>query len=319
MKNTDQRLTEVGQINEALKEHPAARIAADEHSYHDAIRAFANIVAGRAPSIKGSQIIMLAGPTSSGKTTTAHILRDMLSHRGVGAVTISLDDFYLRPDCMPTPENGKPDFESIHALDLPLMHTCFMELLEKGETFLPRFDFQSAARAAERNHVRLEPGDVAIVEGIHALNPLIVDALPADNLLRLYISVASDLKDDLGNVLLTGRELRLVRRISRDHIYRNSTPANTLDMWPGVVEGEEKHLAPYTGDADYRINTFHSYEPAIFRDHVLELLETVPKCNPLYGQVRRLQAGLAPMRSLSWNLVPDNSVLREFIPGGAYE
>lgn len=319
MKNMDQRLTEVGQINEALKEHPAARIAADEHIYHDAIRAFANTAAGRASSIKGSQIIMLAGPTSSGKTTTAHILRDMLSHRGVGAVTVSLDDFYLRPDCMPAPENGKPDFESIHALDLTLMNACFMELLEKGETALPRFDFQAAARAPERRQIRLGPGDVAIVEGIHALNPLIVDALPAENLLKLYISVASDLKDDRGNVLLTGRELRLIRRISRDHIYRNSTPANTLDMWPGVVEGEKKHLAPYADDADYRINTFHSYEPAIFRDHVLELLQTVDKTHPLYGQVRRLQAGLAPMRSLSWNMAPENSVLREFIPGGVYE
>ena len=157
------------------------------------------------------------------------------------------------------------------------------------------------------------------MEGLHALNPLIVDALPAENLLGLYISVGSDLKDDFGNVLLTGRELRLVRRISRDYYYRNSSPANTLDMWPGVVEGEEKHLAPYADNADYRINTFHSYEPAVFRDHVLELLETVPKSDPLYGQVRRLQAGLAPMRSLGWDFVPENSVLREFIPGGMYE
>ena len=314
MRNTDPRLTEVGRINDALQKDPAVRVAADEHIYHDAIRQFANTVAGRAPSVGGSQIIMLAGPTSSGKTTTAHILRDMLAHRGVGAVTISLDDFYLRPDCMPVPEDGKPDFESVHALDLPLLNACFMELLEKGETQLPQFDFQAAARAAQRTRVQLRPGDVAIVEGIHALNPLIVDPLPADNLLKLYISVASDLQDDRGNVLLSGRELRLVRRILRDYSYRNSTPSNTLEMWPGVVAGEEKHLAPYTDDADYRINTFHSYEPSIFRDRVLELLETVSPENTLYGQVRRLQAGLAPMRSLSWELVPGNSVLREFIP-----
>lgn len=312
MKNTD-RLTDVSRINRALEEDTAARIAADEHIYHDAIRAFANQVAGRAPKVQGSQIIMLAGPTSSGKTTTAHILRDMLSHRGVEAVSISLDDFYLGPDKMPAPENGRPDFESVHALDLPLLHAFFLKLLEEGAADMPRFDFQAGSRVKQPIHVELRPGEVAIVEGIHALNPLIVENLPEENLMKLYISVSSELQDERENTLLTGRELRLIRRISRDYFYRNSSPSNTLDMWPGVVAGEEKYLTPYASDADCRINTFHSYEPAIFRDHVLRLLETVPKDHPLFGQVRRLQAGLSPLRSLSWETVPANSVLREFI------
>ena len=312
MKNTD-RLTDVSRINRALEEDTAARIAADEHIYHDAIRAFANQVAGRAPKVQGSQIIMLAGPTSSGKTTTAHILRDMLSHRGVEAVSISLDDFYLGPDKMPAPENGRPDFESVHALDLPLLHAFFLKLLEEGAADMPRFDFQAGGRARQPIHVELRPGEVAIVEGIHALNPLIVENLPEENLMKLYISVSSELQDERENTLLTGRELRLIRRISRDYFYRNSSPSNTLDMWSGVVAGEEKYLTPYASDADCRINTFHSYEPAIFRDHVLRLLETVPKDHPLFGQVRRLQAGLFPLRSLGWEVVPANSVLREFI------
>ena len=313
MKFTEHRLTAAGAINEALAAGEADYIRAEESRYHAAVRAFANAVAARLPAVQGSQIIMLAGPTSSGKTTTAQILRDMLAHRGMGAATISLDDFYLRPDCMPTPAGGKPDYESVHALDLPLMRRFFAELLEKGEADMPRFDFQAAARAAEPLHIRLSPGDVAIVEGIHALNPLITESLPAENLMKLYISVASDVTGEQGKALLTGREMRLIRRLSRDYFYRNSSPAKTLDMWPGVVAGEEKHLAPYAGEADYRINTFHSYEPAVFRDQVLELLDTVPKNHSLFGLVRRLQAGLSPFRSVDNAAVPENSVLQEFI------
>lgn len=313
MNFTEHRLTAADKINEALAMGEACYIKAEESRYHAAVRGFADTVAARLPGVKGSQIIMLAGPTSSGKTTTAKILRDMLGHRGMGAVTISLDDFYLRPDCMPAPAGGKPDFESVHALDIPLMHAFFKELLQNGEADMPRFDFQAAARAPEPLHIKLSPGDVAIVEGIHALNPLVTESLPSENLLRLYISVASDVTDAAGSVLLTGREVRLVRRISRDYFNRNSSPANTLDMWPGVISGEEKHLAPYAGEADYRINTFHSYEPAVFRDQVLDMLETVPKNHSLFGLCRRLQAGLAPFRSVENARVPVDSVLQEFI------
>lgn len=304
-----ERLTTVKSINASIEEDLDARIMADEKIYQQSVNKLARQIAAG----KGSQLIMLAGPSASGKTTTAHILRHRLADLGVGAVTVSLDDFYFGPHEMSTDENGEYDFESVHSLDLDLMHDCFMDLLSKGESDFPAFDFMVARRSSQKNHVCLKPGDVAIVEGIHALNPLIVETLPADRLLKLYISIESRVTDENGEKVLSQRSIRLARRMSRDFIYRNSSAENTLKMWDGVIAGEKKYLFPYSDTADYNINTFHSYEPAVFKGLILNIMQPVSKETTGYKYGESMRLGLEKFVSLSHKNVPHSSLLREFI------
>ena len=260
----------------------------------------------------GHEVVMLAGPSASGKTTTANKLVEELKKRGHNACRISLDDYYLEIKQMPILSDGTRDFESVDSLDLPLIASTLNELITTGKSELPIFDFQIPARSKETRKIEIDDGDVVIVEGLHALNPKICDQLPAENLFRIYISVASRIYDN-GKLLLRRENLRLVRRMVRDYQFRNSSIEHTLSLWKNVRRGEKEYLFPYQDLADARINSIHMYEPCVFRDIALPLLREVKSDSEFYGQVQDIIKGFEKFELIDDKAVPADSLLREFL------
>lgn len=304
----------VNQINAAVRNDVSAYISAVEAEYFSQLQTLAN----RFLCDKSKKILLLAGPSGSGKTTSAHILKDILKEQGISSHIISLDNFFLPLERMPRFEDGSYDFESVYSLDIAEIHTCFSELLTRGKTNIPFFDFMAGGRAQHTIPIELRAGDIAIVEGLHALNPVLSDNLPQDMLFKLYISLSAQVEDDLGNSVLTNRQMRFIRRLCRDAIYRNSLAENTLLMWPGVVRGEEQYLYPFKNAADYKLITFHAYEPCVFAKTAIELLSVVPKEHPQRQFIDQIINGLKSFEPIRHNLVPQKSLLREFIEGGKY-
>lgn len=284
-------------------------IAKSENRYKNIIE---NICYGITQG-NGHEIVMLAGPSASGKTTTAGKICCQLEKMGHVAYTVSLDDFYLEPGKGPLDENGKPDFETVYALDLKLIEKCLQELIVKGESLLPEFDFLSKKRYIEKNHIKLDKGDVIIVEGLHALNPVITDNLPSEHLFKTYVSVSSRIYDKNRHIVLNKRNMRFVRRLVRDFNFRASSPENTFDLWQNVTAGEDKYLFPYRFLADARINSIHVYEPCILKNDAICMLEEITKDSIFYSDAQRLVRSLKKFPDIPKEKIPKDSLLREFI------
>ncbi len=300
-------MTNLNEINKP-SDRPEEYVERCEREYFEKVKMFADIIEN---GDHNHRIIALSGPSGSGKTTTAGMLKKLLSNRGIGTAMVSLDDFYLGRDKAPLLANGEPDYETVDALNLPLLRFCITELIRDGHTYLPKFDFRSGAPDAERVEMRLLEGDVVIVEGIHAMNPVFTDYLPPEKLTRLFVSIEE--KVDTGNGILTGRDLRLVRRLTRDFIYRNSSPSNTLKMWETVIHGEEKYLYPFKHLAEYTINSFHSYEPCMFRALFLDHMDRVDETDKRYEKAQQMKLMMSGFEEIDPALVPEHSLMREFI------
>ena len=262
---------------------------------------------------KNKKIVMLAGPSSSGKTTTASILSQDINLLGGRAYTVSLDDFYHpRSVGYPLDENGKPDYECVEALDIDLLHKKLGELAGKGKSSLPVFDFQSGERINDAKIIELEENDVIIVEGLHALNPVITDTLSAENLYRVYVSVSTRVYDGDGGVILSKRDLRLIRRMVRDQSFRSTPVERTFEIWQSVTRGEDKYLFPYEHLADVKIDSFHPCEPCLFAERANALLSTVG--TPQFTEkARSLIDKLSLFKNINYSLLPKDSLLREFL------
>lgn len=258
------------------------------------------------------KIVMLAGPSGSGKTTTANKIKEKLISYGHKAYTVSLDDFYKNIGEGPKNEDGSYDFESVESLDLELLHKCLEELIEKSESELPLFDFMTGRRKAEKNKIILEKDDVIIVEGLHALNPVITDTLPAENLFKIYISVSSRIYDN-EKIVLNKRNLRFIRRMIRDFQFRNSSVEHTYFLWPKVMAGEDKFLFPFKNNADVFVNSIHIYEPCVFRNEAIKLLSTVENSSENYDDAQKLISALNRFPEIEESSVPKDSLLREFL------
>ena len=286
-----------------------------EKRYHNEIYSVAQEIAAD----QNKKIIMLAGPSGSGKTTTAHILCDYLKSMCKHTAVVSLDDFYLDEKKTPLNDEGEPDYETVHSLDIALINKCFCEAVEKGETDIPIFSFSQRKRTEKVKKINIQNGGLMIVEGLHALNPLLYQSLPKENIYKLYISVNREVCDDEGNTLLSSRQMRLVRRMSRDDIYRGATPQRTFDVWDDVINGEQKYLYKFKPTADRQITTLHEYEPCVFKTRVLQLLLQVDKQSKDYFYVESTIKGLNAFCSIDESVVPQESLIREFIRGGKYE
>lgn len=261
----------------------------------------------------GHEIVMLAGPSASGKTTTAVKIKKQLEKTGHKAYTVSLDDFYLTPGTGPVDENGDPDFETVYALDIELIEKCIGELIEKRESYLPEFDFVNKCRYLEKNHIKLNKGDVLIFEGLHALNPLITDKLPQQHLFKIYVSVSSRIYDKNRNIVLNKRNMRFVRRLVRDFNFRASSPENTYYLWQNVTAGEDKYLFPYRFLADARINSIHLYEPCILKNDAINMLREIDKDSPFRREAQKLIRSLEKFPEIPKEIIPEDSLLREFV------
>lgn len=296
-------------INDLAKNDPAELVRRSEERFNNIL----NDTVSRIANDGGREIVMLAGPSASGKTTTANKIAAKCTARGMQTYVVSLDDFYLDREKIPLDESGKPDFETVYALDLPKLTETMRLLLSGAQTELPIFDFTTGKRSEEVRSVTLGARDVVVVEGLHALNPLITDSLPQKNLLKIYISVSSRIYNERGKIILNKRNLRFLRRMTRDYLFRASTVENTYDLWENVRKGEDKYLFPYRNRADIKINSVHLSAPCVFRDTCLQMLKSADLSGKQKKDADELAAALRLFVPISASFVPKDSLLREFI------
>ena len=267
------------------------------------------------PQVKA---VLIAGPSSSGKTTFSKKLSMGLEENGLSAQCLSFDDYYVDRELTPRDESGDYDYEHINAINVPLFQQHFQQLLAGEEVELPRYDFPTGKSVKSGNRIRLKPGSILIMEGIHALNPLLTGGIPDENLFRIYISGLTVAKDDDGSYYGT-TDNRLIRRMVRDSQFRNTTASETLARWPSVRRGEEKWIVPFQQNADVNFCTAFQYELALLKQKALPLLENVPSDDPNYEEAQRLIWVLRRFHDIPLDLLPPHSLLRESLGGSASE
>ncbi len=299
------RLCEIDIINLAARDK-AAFVAWCEESYKKRIEHLcATIIAGR------FKVIMLTGPSSCGKTTTSLRIASKFHSMGVESRVVSLDNFFRAQEEYPTLPDGTKDFESIETIDIPELTKCISEIVETGETQLPVYDFFAGARRAEREPFVLKDG-VVIVEGIHALNPRITSNFGDIDLFKVYLSMREEYCLN-GKRLLPTIDMRLARRIVRDNQFRGYTPQKTLAIWSNVCDGELKYIKRYKPEADYLLDTAHSYEPCLIAPLLEELnideIENIDHANLFEALRERYRLFLPIIKSE----IPVDSLLREFV------
>lgn len=266
---------------------------------------------------KKCRVLMLAGPSGSGKTTTAYKIREELEKRGSRTVIISLDDFYLGGNKAPLTQDGQYDYEAVEALDIATVKECLKGLMDSGECFAPKFNFKTKKPEIKREHIKLYKDDIAIVEGIHGLNPIFTRALPQEGLLKAYISVKQGIKDFNGPVL-TRRDIRFVRRLVRDLHSRETDAEETLSMWDNVGRGELLYIHPFKRTSDITINSIHMYEPCVLCDAAAKMLRTVKNDSQYFKFASHVLSSVEKFYPIDEKYVPKNSLIREFIGGGIY-
>lgn len=263
-------------------------------------------------------IVLLSGPSGSGKTTCVKKLADELRKHDIDVIQISMDDFYLGTDNVGRLPDGRPDFESVDALDIPLIKKTMSDLLTYGKCILPKYDFSRSMRSGIQREVSVKKNSAIIIEGIHALNPVFSNGMPTKNMVKLYVSVKQGIKND-EDYILTNKEIRFIRRLVRDHSYRNVEPTYMLSMWDSVVKGERKYIRPYRYTSNFTINSIHIYEPCIMKRYASVLLKEIPSDNPHIEFIEHLINALEMFEDIEPSLIPENSLIREFIGGGSYE
>ena len=288
------------QISEALQEKKIARIA-DE-------------IANR----KGIKLVLIAGPSSSGKTTTCKRLSVQLAVNSIKPVPISLDDYFLDRELTPRDETGDYDFENLHALNLPLLHEQMNALFRGEEVELPRYDFPTGKSMKSGRRMQLHEGEILVVEGIHALNPELMEGVPQEQIYRVYASALTTLLLDKHNYIPT-TDNRLLRRIIRDHKYRGVSALETIRRWPSVRKGENKWIFPYQENADVMFNTAMLFELAVIKSQAEPLLEQVPENCPEHAEAYRLRKFLRYIKPIPDEQIPPTSLLREFLGGSSFE
>lgn len=298
---------DVEAINRLLKEDCKKYIMECEKAYRDQL----DVIVKEMSREKGRGLLMLAGPSSSGKTTTARLLKEKLLEKGRKATVVSLDDFYLIQDKPYTFEDGTVDFERVDALDVPLISKCLHELIDKGESELPEFCFKEKKRSGFKK-VTVSEDEIVIVEGLHALNPVITDPLSDERTGLYYVSVSSRITDG-NDVLFSKRDLRFIRRLIRDYHHRNSDVEYTFYLWKAVRMGEDRYLFPYSSRAHRKIDSIHPYEVALFKNIATKLLDRVAEDSVYYETATELKRKLSFFTSLEREALPENSLLEEFI------
>ena len=305
-------------INKYAEKDPEGFVLMSENAYRTDIR---DIAKGILNSKNRCKVIMLAGPSASGKTTTAHMIQEELMNLGSGSEINSMDNFYLGEERVPRTAEGKPDFETVDALNIPQIEECISNLLQFGQCDIARFDFAKSRPKDETVRVNLGSDSIAIIEGIHALNPIFTKHIKSiAGLKKIYISVKQGIREP-GHTgyLLTAAELRLFRRIVRDYKFRGSTAEHTLGMWENVLFGEKKYIVPYKYSGDITINSIHIYEPCITASEAVPILSQVPESSEEYAYAQYLIECAAKFSSISEKYVPENSLMREFLGNGKYK
>lgn len=302
-------------LKELLKklENPIPLIEEDEKIYKEKIQT----VAKRICESHDLRVVLLAGPSGSGKTTTANLLCDRVRELGEKCMVVSLDNFYKAADdpTYPTLPDGTRDFESPYALNIDTLLGTLGDIIAGREFSVPRYDFKIGGCDKVMHYESFADGCV-IIEGIHGLNPILSDPFPKESVLKLFVSVSTNI-NYRGRRLLSGRKLRFIRRTVRDNIYRASDAVRTLGMWENVLLGEDMYLYPYKPLADIRFDTFHTFECGVMKPYIEKLLTDEVVSKSKYAE--SVKKAVDKISAVDCSLVPEDSLIREFIPGGIYE
>ena len=308
-------LRTIGDLNEAIsKGETNLLIQVSEALQEKKISKIAEEIARK----RGIRMVLIAGPSSSGKTTTCKRLSVQLITNGIKPVPISLDDYFLDREQTPRDETGDYDFESIHALNIPLLNEQLAALFRGEEVELPRYNFQAGKSEWSGKKLRLNDGQILVVEGIHALNPELTAQIPDELKFRVYASALTTLLLDNHNYIPT-TDNRLLRRIIRDNKYRGVDARETIRRWPSVRKGENKWIFPYQEKADAMFNTAMLFELAVIKSQADPLLEQVPENCPEYAEAYRLRKFLRYIKPIPEAQIPPTSLLREFLGGSSFE
>ena len=291
--------TDLINVAEALQEKRIAGIADDIHR-------------------RGARIVLISGPSSSGKTTFSKRLSVQLMTNGLRPVALSLDDYFVDREHTPLDAEGNYDFESLYAVDLPFFNEQLSALLRGDEIQLTKFDFTLGKRLLTDRRLRIDAHTVLIIEGIHALNPELTCHIPAADKYKVYVSALTTIMLDKHNYIPT-TDNRLLRRILRDYKYRGYSAEDTISRWPSVRKGEDKWIFPYQENADAMFNSALLFELAILRRHLIPILEHVKESSPAYSEAYRLRKFLQYFESIPDDDLPPTSLLREFLGGSSFE
>lgn len=303
------KVSSVGQLNDLIAERKIKDyVEISEIRQNNTLADIAHKIADK----NKVRVILIAGPSSSGKTTSAKKLAMQLKVLGYEPKVISLDDFYLGKERTPKDKNGKPDFESLYSLDIELLNDCLLGLFEGRTVEMPSYDFKVSARKETGKHLSISPQTVLILEGIHALNEELTYKIPKELKFKIYLSALTQLNLDDHNRIPTS-DNRLLRRIVRDASFRGSRANRTIGMWGNVRRGEEKYIFPFQGTADAMFNTALDYELSVLKIYAEPLLKAVKPTEPEYNEASRLLAFLNNFLPMPASFVPGQSILREFI------
>lgn len=264
------------------------------------------------------KVVLIAGPSSSGKTTFAKRLGLQLRLNGLKPVTISVDNYFVERTLNPKDEYGNYDFECLEAIDIDLFNDHILKLLNGEEIEVPTFDFEHGTKVYKGNTMKLNDDQILVIEGIHCLNDKLTPLIPKEQKYKVYISALTVLNIDYYNRIST-TDTRLIRRIVRDNQFRSYSALHTLKMWDSVNRGEEKNIFPYQEEADSMFNSSLIYELAVLKDYAMPLLEKIDKSHPEFSEAKRLYRMLGYFESIPGEYVPQNSLLREFIGGSIFE
>ncbi len=305
----------VGDFNEAVGNGEATNlINVSEALQEKKISQIADKIAAK----KDIKVVLIAGPSSSGKTTFCKRLSVQLLASGVKPVQISLDDYFVNREETPKDEQGEYDYESIYALNIPLINEQFNALFNGQEVELPKYNFQTGSSEKSGNKLHLEENNVLVVEGIHALNPTLTAQIPDDKKFKIYASALTTILLDNHNYIPT-TDNRLLRRIVRDYKYRGCSAQETIRRWPSVRAGENKWIFPYQEQADVMFNTAMLFELAVIKPQAEEVLEQVPENCEEYAEAYRLRKFLKYFSPQPFRALPPTSLLREFLGGSSFK
>jgi uridine kinase len=304
----------VGDVDEVVQSGEASEMVRIAEALHEKkIGQMADMIQSK---ITRPRLVLISGPSGSGKTTFSKRLDIQMRVNGLRNVTLSLDNYFLDRNETPKDETGEYDFEAPEAIDLELLNSQLLDLFAGKEVGIPRFSFRNGKRAGFRK-LKLEPGEVLILEGIHALNPIVTPSIPSIMKFKIYVSALSQLNVDHHNRVPT-TDTRKLRRIVRDHLFRGYGALGTLERWQSVSRGEELYIFPHQEEADAMFNSSLVYELCVLKGYAEKLLSEVTDKVPEYAEARRLLRFLSYFLTIKAEEVPRNSILREFIGGSSF-
>jgi uridine kinase len=305
---------DVGSLNDKVVNGEITNIIHVAEAFHEKKIAY---IADAIHERKQTKLVLIAGPSSSGKTTFARRLGVQLRVNGLLPIPISLDDYFVDREHTPKDENGEYDFESIYALDLELFNEHLEAILKGKEVEIPSFNFRSGKREWIGEKIKLPDNGILIVEGIHGLNEMLTSSIPKENKFKIYISALTQLNLDNHNRIAT-TDVRIMRRMVRDFLSRGYGAEQTLKMWPSIRRGEEKNIFVFQEEADVMFNSTLVYELCVLKKYALEELKKITSESPVYYEALRLKSFLNFFREVDMKVVPDNSILREFVGGSVF-